>query len=219
MEDFNEQDDLNEKIRLHAAGATVIHKSSFADLPSWQNTEELSQDFIDSWAIPFYMSIGNTGEAWINQLVEAKEKITKGIVLKLLGDFNWRTRQTGAFFAAIKNYTDLTDIIGIHLLKSEVCYAGQTYAYTFASFNTDKCIVYLTRHLTYYLAKPELWFDQQAAMEALTYLDKVNNTNLVSMFTDNWIKFIANKSNWNKEISTDRLLKQLQLIEKVRDSN
>lgn len=218
MEDFNKQDNLNEQIRLHAAGATVRHKSSFTNLPSWQNTQELSKDFIDSWAIPFYMQIGNTGEVWINQLIEVKEKITKDIVVKLLGDFNWRTRQTGAFFAAIKNYTDLTDIIGIHLLKSEVCYAGQVYAYAFASFNTDKCVDYLTRYLAYYLAKPELWFDQQAAMEALAYLDKVNNTNLVSRFTDNWIQFIANKPNWNKEISTDRLITQMELLDKVRNS-
>jgi plasmid maintenance system antidote protein VapI len=209
-------DDLNEQIRLHSAGATVRHKSSFADLASYQNTEQLSQDFIDTWAIPFYMRIGDTDENWVNQLIQVKDKITKDVALKLLGDFNWRTRQTGAFFAAIKNYTDLSDIIGVHLLKSEVCYAGQVYAYTFAYFNTNNCIDYLDRYSTYYLSKPNLWFDQQEALEALTYLDKINKTNMASKHADNWIKFIENKPNWNKKITTDRLEEQLALIEKVK---
>lgn len=34
------------------------------------------------------------------------------VVLKLLGDFNWRTRQTGAYFAAIQGYSEIIDIIG-----------------------------------------------------------------------------------------------------------
>ncbi len=212
-------DDLNEQIRLHSAGATVRHKSTFADLTSYENVNELPQDFIDTWAAPFYMRIGDTDESWIKQLVQANNKISKDIVVKLLGDFNWRTRQTGAFFAAINNFTDLTDIIGIHLLKSEVCYAGQVYAYTFASFNTDKSIDYLDSYLTYYLAQPDLWFDQRQAMEAMTYLDKINKTNLALKHSDNWIKFIANKPYWDKTITTDRLESQLTLIEKVKQQS
>ena len=211
-------DDLNEQIRLHSVGATVRHKSRFEDLLSFKNNEELTQEFIDTWTAPFYMRIGDTDNDWINQLIQTRDKISKEIVVKLLGDFNWRTRQTGAFFAAIKNFTDLTDIIGTHFLKSEVCYAGQIYAYTFASFNTDNCIEYIDNYLTYYLAKPDLWFDQREAMESLTYLDKINQTNIVSKHTDNWIKFIANKPYWDKIISTERLEAQLDLIQKVRQS-
>jgi hypothetical protein len=211
-------DNLNEQIRLHSAGATVRHTSAFVDLPSFKNTEELSQDFVDTWAAPFYMRIGDTDDSWANQLIQAKDKITKEIIVKLLGDFNWRTRQTGAFFAAIKNFKDLTDIIGIHFLKSEVCYSGKIYAYTFASFNTEKSIDYLDRYLTYYLSKSDLWFDQREAMEALTYLDKINKTNLVSKHTDNWINFIANKPYWRKYITTDNLEAQLTLIEKVKQN-
>ena len=210
---------LNEQIRLHSAGATVRQNSTFDELPSFINADELSQDFIDTWVVPFYMSIGDTHKSWKNQLIQANEKITKEIIVKLLGDFDWRSRQTGAFFAAIKNFTDLTDIIGIHLLKSEVCYAGQVFAYTFASFNTDKSIEYLDRYLTYYLLQPDLWFDQGEAMEALTYLDKINNTNLVSKHSENWIKFIANKPNWSKKITTDRLESQLALIKKIQQKS
>lgn len=208
--------DINEQIRLHSAGAIARHNSTFADLPSYKNVDELSQDFIDTWAAPFYMRIGDTDDVWINQLIQANDKITKEVIVKLLGDFNWRTRQTGAFFAAINNLTDLTDIIGIHLLKSEVCYAGQVYVYTLASFNTEKGIDYLERYLTYYLSQPDLWFDQREAMEALTYLDKVNGTNLISKHSDNWIKFIANKPYWDKNITTGRLESQLALMGKVK---
>ena len=211
--------DLNEQIRLHSAGATVRHTSTFEELPSYKNPDELSQDFIDTWVVPYYVSIGDTHKSWKNQLIQANEKITKEIIVKLLGDFDWRSRQTGAFFAAIKNFTDLTDIIGIHLLKSEVCYAGQVFAYIFASFNTDKSIEYLDRYLTYYLLQPDLWFDQGEAMEALTYLDKINNTNLVSKHSDNWIKFIANKPNWSKKITTDRLESQVALIKEIQQKS
>lgn len=165
--------DLNEQIKLHSAGAIVRHNSTFEELHPYKNVDELSQDFIDTWVVPFYMSIGNTHKSWKKQLIQANEKITKEIIVKLLGDFDWRSQKTGAFFAAINNFTDLTDIIGIHLLKSEVCYSGEVYAYTFASFNTDKSIDYLDRYLSYYLLQPDLWFDQEEAMEALTYLDKL----------------------------------------------
>ena len=211
-------DDLNEQIRLHSAGATVRHKSSFENLISFKNSEALTQEFIDTWTAPFYMRIGDTDNDWVNQLIQTKDKISKDVVVKLLGDFNWRTRQTGAFFAAIKNFTDLTDIIGTHFLKSEVCYAGQIYAYTFASFNTDNCIEYLDNYLTYYLSKPDLWFDQREAMESLTFLDKINQTSIVSKHTENWTKFIANKPYWDRTISTERLEAQLNLIQKVRQS-
>ena len=209
-------DDLKEQIRLHTAGATVRHKSSFVNMISFNNKEELTQDFIDNWVVPFYFNIGVIDENWVLQLIEIKEKLTKEIALKLLGDFDWRTRQTGTFFAVIKNYTDLTDIIGTHFLKSEVCFAGHTYAYSFASFNTDKSIDYLNRYLTYYLSKPNLWFDQQSAMEALTYLDKINGTNHILKHSENWLKFQRNKPNWDREIKTDRLEEWLEQVETVK---
>jgi hypothetical protein len=61
--------DLNEQIRLHSAGATVRRQSTFADLTSYKNVEELSQDFIDTWTLPFYIRIGKTDESWQKTLV------------------------------------------------------------------------------------------------------------------------------------------------------
>ncbi len=205
-----------EAIKLHVAGATVRHTAPFDDLKPFKNDFELTQDYIDKWVIPFYMNIGQSDNEWINKLTSVKKEITTDIIEKNLGDFNWRTRQTGAFFSAITNQTQFVDIIGTHLLKSEVCYAGGVYCKVFASFNLPKCVDYLNLYLDYYLTKPDLWFDQRDAMEAILYLDKINSTNHFDRHINNWAEFIKNKPYWDKEIKTDNLEKQLTVIETVR---
>ena len=205
-----------EAIKLHVAGATIRHTPPFDELKPFKNELVLTQDFIDKWVIPFYMNIGHTDNEWINKLTSVKKEITTEIIGKNLGDFNWRTRQTGAFFSAITNQTQFIDIIGTHLLKSEVCYAGSVYCKVFASFNLPKCVDYLNLYLDYYLTKPDLWFDQRDAMEAILYLDKINSTNHFDRHIDNWTEFIKNKPYWDKEIKTDNLEKQLTVIETVR---
>jgi hypothetical protein len=205
-----------EAIKLHVAGATVRHTPPFDELKPLKNDFELSQSFIDKWVVPFYMNIGLTDNEWINKLTSAKCEITADIIQKNLGDFNWRTRQTGAFFSAITNQTQFIDIIGTHLLKSEVCFAGGVYCKVFASFNTTKCVEYLNLYLDYYLTKPDLWFDQRYAIEAILYLDKINTTNHFDRHIGNWIEFIKNKPYWDKEITTDDLEEQLAVIETVK---
>lgn len=180
-------DDLNEMARLHSAGATVRHSSPFNDLPVHKNETPLSDDFIKKWVVPFYMEIGPYGDQkWIEEIKEIKNEITPGICLSLLGDFNWRTRLVGAYFAAVKGYEDLIDIIGIHLLKSEVCCVGHIYAVTLAFFKTDKSVEFLNKYLDYYLTTPSLYFDQKYVMEAILYLDKINNTSDFKRHLDNW---------------------------------
>ncbi len=205
-----------EEIKLHVAGATVRHTSPFDDLPTFRNDFELTQGFRDKWVAPFYMNIGEFDDNWINKLISVKNEITNEIIQKNLGDFDWRTRQTGAFFAAITNQSEFIDIIGTYLLKSEVCYAGVTYCAVLASFNIKRCIEYLNLYLDYYLKKPKLWFDQKAAMEALLYLDRINGTNHCGRHLDNWREFIKNKPHWPNEINTDTLEKQLLVIQTVR---
>lgn len=203
-------------IKLHVAGATVRHTPPFDDLKPFKNDFELTQDFIDKWVIPFYMNIGNLDNDWINKLTSVKNEITTDIIQKNIGDFDWRTRQTGAFFSAITNQTQFIDIIGTHLLKSEVCCAGGVYCKVFASFNLPKCVDYLNLYLDYYLTKPDLWFHQRDAMEAILYLDKLNSTNHFDRHINKWTEFIKNKPYWYKEIKTDNLEKQLNVIQTVR---
>lgn len=115
--------DLNEMARLHSAGATVRHVSPFDSLPIRKNDKDLSSDFVKKWAVPYYMEIGSYDNSnRIDQIKKIKPEITKDVCRNLLGDFNWRTRLVGSYFAAVKDYKELIDIIGIHLLKSEVCW-------------------------------------------------------------------------------------------------
>jgi hypothetical protein len=205
-----------ENIKLHIAGATVLHTPPFDSLKPFKNSVELSKDFIDKWVIPYYMKIGSTDSDWLNQLTLLKSEITTDIIEKNLGDFNWRTRQTGAFFSAVTNQTQYIDIIGIHLLKSEVCYTGSVYCQVLASFNLPKCVDYLNIYLDYYLTKPDLWFDQRDALEAICYLDKLNATHHFDKHLENWGEFLKNKPHWEKEISTDKLENQINFIESIR---
>lgn len=191
----NEETD---EIALHVSGATVRHKNPFESIEVPRNDEELLEDFIAKWVVPFYMnSLSNSGEQTIKTFADAANEIDIEIVKKLLGDFDWRTRITGAFFAAINNYKELEDIIGRHLLKSEVCYAGSGYCLALTTFGSDNAKDYLTAYLDYYLDRKELWFDQADAFCALEYFDKNQAHNLI----DKWNSFVADKEYWSLEKS------------------
>lgn len=180
-------DDLNEMANLHSAGATVRHLSPFTHLPTHKNADNLTVDFTQKWVVPYYMEIGAySNSACIDAIKQAKPEITTDICLSLLGDFNWRTRKVGAYFAAVKGYSELIEIIGTHLLKSEVCCVGHVYALTLAFFNNEQCIQYLNKYLDYYLTRPALYFDQKMVLEAVLYLDKQNGTNNFSLHEANW---------------------------------
>ncbi len=182
-------------MQLHSAGATVQHISPFEDFVSYTNETEISQEFREEWVIPFYFELNNRSDEWIEKMIELKPQINETIILQNLGDFDWRTRSTGSYFAGIKKVIQFQEIIGIHLLKSEVCYAGSIYAITLASFNTERSVYYLNLYLEYYLTKPELYFDQGSALIALRYLDELNSTNNTDKHLRNWEKLMI----WRKE--------------------
>jgi len=177
-------------IQLHSAGATVQHKSPFENLVSYTNETEISQEFREKWVIPFYFELNNQSDEWIEKMIQLKPQINENIILQNLGDFDWRTRSTGSYFAGIKKAVHLEKTIGTHLLKSEVCYSGSEYAITLASFNTEHSVYCFNLYLEYYLTKPELYFDQGSVMTALQYLDEINNTNHTEKHLKNWEDFI-----------------------------
>ena len=98
--------------KLHISGASFRHTPPFNDLKSFDNDFELPQDFIDKWILPFYLNIGRSDKEWIYQLTSVKNEISADVIEKNLGDRNWRSRQTGAFFSAITSQTRYIDIIG-----------------------------------------------------------------------------------------------------------
>lgn len=188
-------------IQLHSAGATVQHISPFEDLVSYVNETEISQAFREEWVIPFYFELNNQSDEWIKKIIQLKPLISEDVILQNLGDFDWRTRSTGSYFAGIKNALQFQEIIGIHLLKSEVCYAGSEYAITLALFNTERSVYYLNLYLEYYLTKPELYFDQGSVITAFKYLDEINSTNHVEKHLKNWENFVT----WRNEKQIENL--------------
>lgn len=206
---MNDQDKL---IRLHIAGATIRHTHPFDELPDHKNSKELSASFLQDWVTPYYLEINlKNDQSWIVALEKIKGKITREITKELLGDFNWRTRLVGAYFAAIKGYTEFIDIIGIHLLKSEVCCVGHIYALTLTYFNTEKSIGYLHQYLDHYLTTPSLYFDQQTVMEALLYLDQQQQTNHFAKHVPAWEKLSLERARINKK-SVSGITRMLEIV-------
>jgi len=206
----NEEED----IALHVAGATVRHRHPFEDVDVPRNNEDLSREFIDKWVVPFYMVNLPTYDSKIKEFAASSNEITIDIVKKLLGDFNFRPRISAAYFAAINNYKELDDIIGRHLIKSEVAYAGFGYCLALATFATDRSKGYLMTYLDYYLDRKDLYFDQSSAFCALEYLDNESATNLVNK----WNSFISDKPYWNLDKSRKYFTDSMSSLEKIRQA-
>ena len=211
-------DKEKEEISLHVAGATVRHSNPFDNLEVYKNPSALDKEFLDKFVIPYYMNIPIKGrdKKGIEDLGEAKTKFTADIVGKLLGDFNWRTRQTGAYFAAINEYREFEEIIGRHLLKSEVCYAGTMYALTLGTFNTNAGQDFLLKYLDYYLTTVDLFFDQKEVLATVKYLDEINGTNNFDKYLEPWDKFLQNKPHWKREINTGYLREEMLAINAIK---
>lgn len=203
-----------EEIMLHVAGATVRHRNPFEDLEIPRNEHELTEEFVEKWVIPFYTnSLANSEAKVIASFVGAAKKIDQTIVAKLLGDFNWRSRIVGAYFAAIKDYREFELVIGRSLLKSEVCFAGSGYCLALASFATDGAREFLITYLDYYLGRKDLCFDQADAFCALEYLDKdASNLRL-----EKWNDFVSDKSYRNLERSRGHFRESLKAVSWIRE--
>lgn len=209
------KNDETEEIALHVSGATVRHRNPFENIEVPRNELELTQDFIDKWVAPFYMSGFNfADEILIESFASAAKEIKTDIISNLLGDFNWRTRITGSYFAAINEEREFEDVIGKHLLKSEVVYAGSGYCLALSIFGTDNSKKYLKTYLEYYLDRKDLYFDQADAFCALEYLDK----NMAKELQNKYEDFVSDKPNWNLQRSKESFLKSIQTIKKIQEA-
>lgn len=206
-------DDQATEVALHVAGATSRSHNPFEQLAAYRNQEEPSKEFIDKWVMEFYMvSIARLDDQTFAAFVEAAREVTPDIVRELLGDFDWRPRIVGAYFAAIKGYEELTDILGVHLLQSEVCYAGAGYALAFAMFQNERAQDYLKAYLEYYLKQPDLWYDQANVLAALYLLDPAE----AATYLASWQSFIVDKPNHRLEDTIDWMRESRETVEKIR---
>jgi hypothetical protein len=55
--------------------------------------------------------VTDQNEKEIEELGETKNEFAKDIIQELLGDFNWRTRQTVAYFAAVNDLKEFEETI------------------------------------------------------------------------------------------------------------
>lgn len=204
----------SEEILLHVVGATVRHRNPFEELEIPRNDHELTEEFIEEWVAPFYMNtLANCEPAVIASFADAAKKIDLMIVKNLLGDFDWRPRIVGAYFAAINDYKDLGLIVGRSLLKSEVCYAGAGYCVALASFATEEAKEFLITYLDYYLGRKDLWFDQADAFCALEFLDR----EAAAQRLEKWEDFVSDKPYWNLERSRGHFRDSLEVVSRIRE--
>lgn len=201
-----------EDIGLHVAGAMLPHRNPFESLDIPRNDNDLPREFINKFVVPFYMASLSGDRVNIEQFATVAKEITLDDVKLLLGDFNWRTRISAAFFAAINNYSELDEIIGRHLVKSEVVYAGDGYCLALATFGTDKSKEYLKKYLDYYLERKDLWYDQNDAICALEYLDKDS----ALKYMEQWNSFVADKPNWNLNKHRKYFADEMSTLELIR---
>jgi hypothetical protein len=205
------KDKTKELIALHVAGATVRHKSRFSDLKVIENKEPLDKEFISKYVIPFYLG-GKYNKEFRKNYLKISESVDSELVSKLLGDFDWRPRSVGAYFAALGGMKNFEENIGHLLLRSDVCYAGHEYCIALASFSSPEAINYLNEYLAYYLEKPDLWFDQNSAMAALSFIGANNGENLMAPHMAAWKSFVANKPNWDLTSSIDHFSRQMKSL-------
>lgn len=208
---FTRNDEATE-IALHVAGATSRSHNPFEQLATHRNQEELSDKFIEEWVMSFYgVSLANLDEATVAAFARAATQVTPDIVRQLLGDFNWRPRIVGAYFAAIKGYEELTDSIGVHLLQSEVCYAGAGYALAFAAFGSPQAKAYLQTYLDYYLGQPALWYDQADVLAALHLLDPA----AAAAYEPAWLAYTRDKPYHRLATTTEFMNKSLGVVKQI----
>lgn len=159
------------QLLLHLAGATIKHQNPFENMLPHRNDAECDNQFIKKWVVPVYLGGLSGEEETLLAYKSLVPQLTHEILLKMLGELGWRQRIAGAYFAAISKHQAVEDVIGTHLLKSEVCYAGRGYCLALASFETITAQKYLIQYLEYYLSRSDLDFDQSSALGALAFLD------------------------------------------------
>jgi hypothetical protein len=186
---MNEGDE--KAIVQHIRGAAVVHTSPFATIAVPTVEETTTMEECEKFVVPFYgVSFSGSDGNFLKSLKTIYQEITPELVEKLLTEFDWRPRLTGAFFAALKQFKLFEDHIGRLLLRSDLCFAGRLYCVALVEFNSTNGLGYLRRYLEYYLAKPDLEYNQGEAMGALKCFDAKNGTKHLDEFLPLWKNYI-----------------------------
>ncbi|MFE6081565.1 DUF6000 family protein [Streptomyces virginiae] len=113
--------------------------------------------------------------------------------LTVLLEGGWRERLTAAWLVAAARRTEFRERLGEMLLASEVCLAGSAYCVALATFATAADADLPAAYLDRYLRRPDLDYDQPAAMGALLHLD-------AELDTDHAARFLTADGPWHQWI-------------------
>ncbi|MDX3752350.1 DUF6000 family protein [Streptomyces sp. AK08-02] len=127
---------------------------------------------------------------FLKKLGETAAEITPR-ELGLLLDCGWRERRTAAWLIAVSGRTEFRERLGELLLASEVCCAGLAYCVTLTAFGTAADAELLAAYLDHYLLRPDLYYDQRAALGALLHLD-------TRLGTDRAARFLTPDGLWHR---------------------
>lgn len=113
--------------------------------------------------------------------------------LTILLEGGWRERKTATWFIAVARRVEFRERLGELLLASEGPYAGQAYCVALATFGTPADADHLVAYLDRYLRRPDLYYDQTAAIGALLHLD-------TELGADQAARFLAPDGLWHRWI-------------------
>ncbi|MFD4538389.1 DUF6000 family protein [Streptomyces bauhiniae] len=128
----------------------------------------------------------------LHELGQAAGQIGPGELDTLLNG-GWRERKTAAWLVAVAGRSAFRDRLGELLLASEGPYAGQAYCVALAGFGTCADADLLVAYLDRYLRRPDLYYDQTAALGALLLLD-------AKLGADYTARFLAPHGLWQQWI-------------------
>ncbi|MFC9930261.1 DUF6000 family protein [Streptomyces sp. NPDC127190] len=135
---------------------------------------------------------GRDRTKFLRKLGQAAGEISPRELSTLL-DRGWRERKTAAWLVAVAGRSEFRDRLGELLLASEGPYAGQAYCVALAIFGTRADADLLVAYLDRYLRRPDLYYDQGAALGALLLLD-------AKLGADNAARFLAPVGLWQQWI-------------------
>lgn len=189
---MNQKQNMN-SIELHSAGAIIRPETPFDSIPTYLVDYEVTTEFAEKWVSNIYMKSIDSKEFKENY-ISVKNDLSEEIVNKLLSTLDWRVRKLGTIYATIKKYVSFKEIIGNHLLKSEVCCVGSDYAVALVQFNSPESVEFLRSYSEYYLTRQDLDFEQISVMQALYYLDTLNGTTIHETYKEACQSFLDERN-------------------------
>ena len=143
-------------------------------------------ELYERWVNPLYLRLlhGNfRGYLLAEELSDKREQIIVDfrrcltevdptIVTTLIRQPEWRARLTGSWYAGMRGWRQFTDELGVLLLESRVCYAGQGYCAALACFADDASAGCLQQYLNAWLPQVDKFYDQHWALPALVWVDR-----------------------------------------------